>query len=48
MWGHVTHFLNFGTPYISELLEGRNFKFGTEIGRKELYGKYANLGQKES
>jgi len=34
--------------YISGTRKARNFTFGTEIDRKELYRKYAKLGQKES
>ena len=33
--GHMTHFWNFGTPYISGTVEARNFKFGTEMDGSE-------------
>jgi len=34
-----------GPPYISGMLEARNFKFGMEIDSKKLYRKYVKLGQ---
>ena len=35
IWGHVTHFWNFGTPNISGTNEARKFKFGIEMDGSE-------------
>jgi len=37
--GHVTYFLNFRTPSISETAEATNFKFGVQINYKEYCRK---------
>jgi len=39
IWGHVTHFWNFGTPHISATVEDRNFKFGKEMDGGEYWWK---------
>ena len=44
MWGHVTHFWNYGTPNISGTVKAKNFKFGTYMDGSENYRKNAKLG----
>jgi len=47
MWGHMTHFSNFGTPYIYVIIEARNFKLGTKMDGSEHLRKKSKFGQKE-